>query len=387
LANPMTFKGALDPVNVFFHLGDHHLFFANNLEFQKPLLPHTFFNGDYLWYKAMIVISALSFVLNYRRIDVRVLILWAIFLGFSMMAVRNLAFFAVAAYMVIMINTMAISSKNPVVDSIVKIALLTWMIYVGMGIKAHENFLGISKSLYPQKAVDFLVQNKIKGNFFNDFNSGAYLTGRAYPNIKVFIFGHMEDGDKFLMDYQKIYNYGDATVFKEFEGKYNITGAFLNNANQNISHPALLMFHSFPNWSIVYLDHDAVIFLKQTPDNKIFIDRFSVDLNHWKTNQSKSDDYLRRAYILEILGADEGAINELKEAVRQAPDFGPGYNMLGKIYNKIGQYPQALENYRLGYKLTGDIKAEYWLSQYHIVKDRLSILTAYLLQRGPISVK
>ena len=25
------------------------------------------------------------------------------------------------------------------------------------------------------------------GNFFNDFNSGAYLVGRAFPKIKVFI--------------------------------------------------------------------------------------------------------------------------------------------------------------------------------------------------------
>jgi hypothetical protein len=51
---------------------------------------------------------------------------------------------------------------------------------------------GVSLRNYPYKAADFLVANKIKGNFFNDFNSGAYLLGRASPDIKVFIDGRTE---------------------------------------------------------------------------------------------------------------------------------------------------------------------------------------------------
>ena len=138
-----------------------------------------------------------------------------------------------------------------------------------------SEFFGVSKRVYPYKAVDFLMREKIKGNFFNDFNSGAYLIGRAYPDIKVFIDGRTEVyGAKFFETYQKIWKDGDAKVFADFDRKYNITGAFLNNAHQEIPRDVLKMFHSFKNWSIVYLDDDAVIFLKQTPYNKPFIDRF-----------------------------------------------------------------------------------------------------------------
>ena len=176
-----------------------------------------------------------------------------------------------------------------------------------------SEFFGVSKRVYPYKAVDFLVQQKIKGNFFNDFNSGAYLIGRVYPNIKVFIDGRTEVyGANFFETYQKIWKDGNAKVFADFERKDNITGAFLNNAHQQIPRDVLKMFHSFKNWSIVYLDDDAVIFLKQTPFNKPFIDRFSVDFNKWKpkpmdllklgTKRIDPFPFTSRAYILEAWG-------------------------------------------------------------------------------------
>ena len=87
----------------------------------------------------------------------------------------------------------------------------------------------------------------------------------------------------FLRLTRKIWKDGNAKVFADFERKDNITGAFLNNAHQQIPRESLKMFHSFKNWSIVYLDDDAVIFLKQTPSNKPFIDRFSVDINQVET--------------------------------------------------------------------------------------------------------
>src|SRR5262249_11052015 len=130
--------------------------------------------------------------------------------------------------------------------------------------KRKSEFFGISERVYPTKAVDFLLKHHIHGNFFNDFNSGAYLVGRTSPGIKVFIDGRTEVyGAKFFETYQKIWQQGNAKVFADFERRDNITGAFLNNAHQQIPHAVLKMFHSLKNWSIVYLDDDAVIFLKQ----------------------------------------------------------------------------------------------------------------------------
>ena len=381
--NPLTFKGAWYPVSVFFHLaGDNKIFFEHIVELQKPIMPGNIFTDRYCFYKVLIIVSGISFVFNRRKIDISSLLVWVIFLGFSLAAVRNLIYFAAASYMVFMVNIINLSWENLVplrfssvnfkylTGFLFKLGLMFWMFnfsleMVGNGYfdfdtyNRKSEFFGVSKRNFPYKAVNFLVRQKIKGNFFNDFNSGAYLVGRVDPDIKVFIDGRTEVyGADFFENYQKIWQKGNAHAFAYFERKDNITGSFLNNTHQRIPQEVLKMFHSLKNWSIVYLDDDGIIFLKQTPLNKPFIDRFSVNIAKWKpkpmdliklaTKRVDPFPYNDRAYILETLGADEGAFLESKEALRVAPDDAPAYIMLGKIYNKRKDYKNAFKCYRLG---------------------------------------
>jgi len=412
--NPLTIQGAWYPVSVFFHLaGDNKIFFNHILELQKPITASTIFTDRYCYYKVLIVISTLSFVFNRRKIDISSLLVWFIFLGFSLVAIRNLIYFAAASYMVIMVNVISLSweklvpvrfssSKFKHLTGIVcKLGIIYWMFNFGLQMSSDgyfdfdtynrkSEFFGVSKRVYPYKAVDFLIKQHIKGNFFNDFNSGAYLVGRTNPDIKVFIDGRTEVyGANFFETYLKIWQEGNAHTFAYFEHKDNITGAFLNNAHQQIPEAVLKMFHSFKNWSIVYLDYDAVIFLKQTPLNKPFIDRLLVDTSKWNpkpmdllklgTKRIDPFPFTGRAYILEALGADEAALLESKEAIKVAPDYGPAYSMLGKIYNKRKDYKKAFEYYRLGAMyLQGDLQTRLGLAQaYEDLKDYKGAIIQY----------
>jgi tetratricopeptide (TPR) repeat protein len=412
--NPLTFQGAWYPVTVFFSLaGDNKIFFEHILELQRPITAANIFTDQYCYYKILIIISVLSFVFNRRKIDISSLLVWGIFLGFSLAAIRNLIYFAAAAYMVTIVNALSLSWENivPVRFSSVKfkhltgilfkLGLIFWMFNCGLQMAGDgyfdfdtynrkSEFFGVSKRVYPYKAVDFLLQQHIKGNFFNDFNSGAYLVGRVNPGIKVFIDGRTEEyGADFFEAYQRIWLKGNAHVFEYFEHKDNITGAFLNNARQQIPEEVLKMFHSFKDWSIVYLDDDAVIFLKQTPYNKPYIDRFSVDISRWRprpmdllrlgTKRVDPFPFNNRANILEAMGADEGALLESKEALRIAPDDPPPYIMLGRIYSKRKDYKKAFENYRLGALYAqGDLKARLGLAQaYENLKDYKDAISQY----------
>jgi len=217
LFNPLFIKGAWYPINVFFSLhGEGKIFFENIQELQKPIVWGTLFDrSQFVYYKLLIFVSAISFFFNRRRIDISALIFWLVFLFFSLSAKRNTAFFAFAAYLVFITNFLNVQYSDIVpirfsqkkffylTTIVLKLLFLIWIIgyYQAISVRSYYDFNkyelksefgGISERSFPNKAADFLVENNIKGNFFNDFNSGAYLLGRTFPNIKVFIDGRTE---------------------------------------------------------------------------------------------------------------------------------------------------------------------------------------------------
>ncbi len=55
-----------------------------------------------------------------------------------------------------------------------------------LGLKDRNNIFKICKNCYPEEAADFLFNNRIEANMFNQSNIGSYLIWRLYPYYKVF---------------------------------------------------------------------------------------------------------------------------------------------------------------------------------------------------------
>ena len=383
LVNPYVVEGALYPVRVFFSLsGENKVFFEHIQELQRPLAWGNFFaSNDFLFYKVLILLSVVTFIFNRRRIDVSALLFWLVFFIFSIQAARNIAFFALAAYMVIITNVLNISYKDIIplrftekkfmhlTSAVVKLLFLALIFQFAEGYASQgyydldkyerkSEFGGVSLRSYPEKAVDFLVRNDIRGNFFNDFNSGAYLVGRVFPKIKVFIDGRTEVyGGNFFRQYQKLWEGGDSALFEEVINKYHITGALLNSVRQHIPKKVLKYFYANKDWVVVYFDYDAVIFLRRVPENQKYIDQFAVDLTRWQpikldifrlgTSPVSPFPNYSRAFTLESLDLDDQALAETQEAVKIAPGYREIHELMGKVYAKRKQYEQAFVHFRV----------------------------------------
>lgn len=383
LVNPLGIEGALYPIKVLFQSsGESQVFFKHIYELQRPFLGGVFANtSENVHYKILIIISTLTFFLNRRRIDVRLFLIWLIFLLFSLAAIRNLVFFSFAAYLVIMINSLSIVADEilPIQFSaqrykdltsvMMKGVLICWMLNYGSqtAVRGYFDFDtyerkseygGVSKRTFAYKAVDFLVDEGIKGNFFNDFNSGAYLIGRTSPNIKVFIDGRTEVyGAKFFERYQKIWKHGDKKVFAQVEREFKLTGAFLNGANQEIPSKAISMFYHLKDWHLVYFDHDGMIFLKDTPENQKVILKHTIDLTRWQpplmdlkrlgAKRMFPFPYIDRAKMLLALKLDGPAMKELNALAKLSPDVSELYQLRGDIYGHQKKYRLAFENFRI----------------------------------------
>ena len=272
LINPLTFQGAIYPIKVFFQIsGDSKIFFENITELQKPILSDQIFTlNDLPYFKLLILISFISFVLNRRNIDIGALVFWLLFLVFALKAIRNIPFFAFAAYLVTVTNAMSLSFKDiipirftdrkfqHVTEVVLKILLIVWMLDYGMNVMARGYFdwdeyerkserYGISQRNFPNKAVDFLLEQKIRGNIMNDFNSGAYLVGRAFPQIRVFIDGRTEVyGPEFFKFYQKVYEQGDEKLLTQTLKDSHISIALFNTNMRSVPVKTMKYFYCLP---------------------------------------------------------------------------------------------------------------------------------------------
>jgi len=404
LVNPYLLQGAIYPIKVLFTLGgDSAIFFKHIHELQRPIHWNTLFSWHpYHPYKLLIICSFGSFLFNRKKVDISVAILWFVFLLFSLSALRNIVFFAMAAYFAILANLQYMTApkslptqwSNPKLQAIgstaCKIILIVWMMNYGSHLllrgyydfdrfERKNEYGGVSLRNFPHQAADFLVSNQIQGNFFNDFNSGAYLLGRASPNIKVFIDGRTElYGGEFYSRHQKIWK-GDAKLFQEASDQYQLTGAFLNSVYVPAPKNFLRLLSDYKDWVLVYFDYDATIFLKDIDYNRRWIDEYRIDMSQWQTQKAdllsigthnvQPYRYVNRAFALYSMGFLQKALNEATEALRIEPYNVKAHRLQGKIFNERKEYAAAFESLRKAKLIEpGDMHLRYEiaLALYHL---------------------
>ncbi len=393
LFNPNFVHGLLYPFSVLISLpGESHIFFEHIQELHKPITWGTWLSMKHFPLKLLIVFSFSSFLFNRKKMDISTLIFWAIFLFLALNAVRNIVFFAVAAYLVIVSNTQLprfIKKWSPQCQYFISIALkaclIIWMIHhIGnitprgyfdfTKFERKSEFGGISLRNFPTKAVDFLVDNNIKGNFLNNFNSGAYLLGRTSPHIKVYIDGRTElYGSDFFKHYGKVWG-GDTELLENDIKKYHLTGALLSSVFNPVPSKTIRYFYEHPDWILVYFDYDAAIFLKNTPENQPWTQKYALNLSQWATpkldllklgpRNIPSYQYIKRAEAFFNLKFFDKAETEGLEALRIEPYNTASHKILGKIYLKTKKYVQAYENLRTA-KLLAPHKME---TRYHLAR-------------------
>lgn len=383
LVNPLTFEGALYPFKILLGVsGDAKIFFQHITELQRPLEWGSLFDlGSNGSFKVLIFLSLLSFFFNRYRIDIGGLLFWLVFLLFSLTALRNMIYFSFAAFLATMLNLSNLTLREVLPFRFNRpefVSLTGWMLALLIMVRLVDygqermlngyydfdkyerksEFLGVAQRSFPEKGVDFLLQNGVRGNFFNDFNSGAYLIGRAYPQVRVFMDGRTElRGGKFFKYYYTIWAEGNEKNFDQAVSRHNLTGVFVNTIMSPAPPKFLNMVYGKKDWRLVYFDYDAVIFLRDVPQNAELIAKFSVDLAKFKpqeidllrsgTAKFIPYRYLNRAQTLKALGFIEQAAAEADAALKAMPGYDMAYKIKGDYFAAQKDYEKAFINYRL----------------------------------------
>ena len=405
--NPWGINGAAYPLSVLGQIsGEGKIFFKYIQELVKPITLKNALDVNYFtFYKAFILVSLFTFRINFKNINIYDLLVWLCFLLFSFIAVRNVAYFGiVAAYVTFTNLELAIKNKKEFplkfrsgrfknIALYVSVAFL--FIYPAKEARqyiesANYNFntyelkstlWGISEQRYPQKAVQFLLDNDFPERMFNDFNSGAYLIGKAYPKRHVFIDGRTElYGPDFFKAYVAA-GEGKKRTLETMLAEYHIQGFFLTNSADRLHLGLLRYIHQNPVWRAVYFDENAIIFLKDNAQNRRVIERFGIDLKRWnppkprflKIGISYRYPYpnVQRARLLHMLECYGSAAKEAKIALEIMPSCAEALKYMADNYFYQKNYSEAFKYARNCLIYTpGDIEMRNRLAMiYHQLKD------------------
>lgn len=213
--NPNTYKGVLYPL---LYMGDQ---MPNN--FITEWAPSTIWNNVALG--PVIFLAVVGLALNKKKLCLYEIFLILVFTFFAFSAVRHISIFALIAVPIItplwqhiilvffnQFKEISHGKLNLVLQKVsayfinrssfflymekhLNYHLLVFLIVIGFIIiyeTAGEQLnVGLKKTSYPREAVDYIKDNNIKGNIFNQYAWGGFLIWR-FPDKKVFIDGRMD---------------------------------------------------------------------------------------------------------------------------------------------------------------------------------------------------
>ena len=314
-------------------------------------------------------------LINVRKSSLFHLLLLIFFSHLSLKTARMIAWWAIAVAPIAIVNVHHISRsllkrypglrlelsaaiKNPLSIAFM-VAIFFLEVFYLDGYHHRIDFgLGIKEGVYPAHAVDFVLENDIKGNMYNDQDFGGYILWRTYPERKVF-------NDPRMQVYYKLFS-----EFDDWSGlldRHKITYAILEYPD-TFDYKGTL----FPEkqWALVYWDDVAMVYVRKSGENDDVIKRFGysylsqpyderlTSVRH-KLNEPSyiygitreleahpERSSYRRRILLASLAYRQGKVGEavalLKKAINSKPKMQNAYYHLGRILIKTGKLNEGV---------------------------------------------
>lgn len=215
--------------------------------------------------------------------------------------------------------------------------------------------MGIDMSDFPVGAAEFVTKNHIAPNMFNHYNYGGFLIWKM-TGYQVFIDGRLEmylgqAGD----DYLTLLN--ASSGWEKVVEKYHVN--FLLNYAMT---PITKVMLTSPDWKLLYVDSQYVVFVKNSPQNQAVIRKYySQELvDAYKREffsllaTKSSKDYDAEGLKAVTVGNIQLAITNFRTAVLTDPNNLTALLNLAQAYFDTGDFDDAAHSYRLALLLDKD---------------------------------
>jgi tetratricopeptide (TPR) repeat protein len=267
--NPWGLDGFMVPFDQFLQISNS-IYAGALTEYQSP-----FFYGlrlsSVIWYEVLLLLVAVSALLNLRRMDAFWLLFCASQLYLSTVAVRNLPLFCLAAVPFVVSNldrSSILAGLRAPTRAVLRagVAVLTAAVFVWYGVAfATDRFslrqrdsnqfgTGFAEHRYPVGAVEFLDRNDVHGRVYATMLHAAYALahdrhvfadprGDVYPNAK-------------LAEFLRVQS--DPVAWVQAVQKYDIRVAVVDPRTNLIP-----ILRGIGGWELVWFDSVAAVFIRE----------------------------------------------------------------------------------------------------------------------------
>lgn len=204
----------------------------------------------------------ISVFIIFKTKNYKILPFFIFYLVISIKYVRFIDYFALVTFLS---SIICLSAQKQILESF-KLKVLKTAFFLILLITCILNYfrnplipygIGIANYFYPEKAIDFIKSNNIKGKIYNSYPFGGYIIYNLFPDCKPIIDGRL----CYPLDFIKLYadSLENPYSFREIIMKYK-PDIFLIDYN----HPDIATFLDLmkDKYKLVFYDDNAMIFLE-----------------------------------------------------------------------------------------------------------------------------
>jgi Flp pilus assembly protein TadD len=219
---------------------------------------------------------------------------------------------------------------------------------------------GLSK-LYPEKAAEFILRERLPGNIFNDYDLGGYLVfrlGQQYPD---YVDGRAIPFLDVMFEQREVMRQPpDSEAWRELADRRGINTLIFSVA-RSLTDVPLPQFCTSQAWKLVYLDNVAAVFLRNRPENAQVLNRLQIDCAKVGLEPPATliaDTSFRGRAELFHFYADAGSLLyrlsrtvEAEAALDRALEIFPAepnvLHLRGRLYEVNGKFSDAEREYQM----------------------------------------
>lgn len=360
ILNPNGLTGIFYPFNIFKDYGytiveNQNLFYLSKMIF-SPLIKYFFLISP-------VIILTLIILITVNQLTVILILL--IFFGATIFQLRHLPFFVLSAIPALAIAFNRVGElfvkKCSWADKLKSTVMIFFFITLCLGsvfFISNQYYLtfdqdkrfGLGFYGFKDQVIEFMNENNLSGNVFNNFDVGGYFIYKLYPKYKVFIDNRPEAYPaNFIENVYKQLQIEPVVQNKIFE-QYKINTIFFSHTDQTQWGEIFIRrVLSDKNWRLVYVDSSIFI---MTKDNHL------KDIRSNKKNLKelifKEDNYLDLLRLSRFFSlADEKEL--VGEAFLKAQDLSPASCSIKKIQHGLYQNNPQFYFYK-----SQELKRNFW---------------------------